>query len=69
MFFVRRSGEVDRTYVNVRVGLFFFAAGLWLAGVKVQNTTLTAMALGIALFAVCLGLLGRRRRRSEVDDA
>ncbi len=60
MFFPRRSGESTPRYLNARVGLFFLAAGVWLAGAVAGNRMVTGIAIGVAVFAIVLGLVARR---------
>ncbi|MEX2569823.1 MAG: hypothetical protein WD737_00860 [Gemmatimonadota bacterium] len=59
--FIRRDRRAPNRYTAVRVGLFFFAAGLWLAGVVVENETVTTAAMIVAVLAIFLGLVLRRR--------
>ena len=59
MFFLRHRPSAQR-FIAVRVGLFFFAAGLWLAGVRVGDSRVTAAAIGVAAVAILLGLVTRR---------
>lgn len=60
MFFPRRSSVPAPKFLNIRVGLFFLAAGLWVAGATVGNTIVTGVAIVIALLGVALGLIARR---------
>jgi low temperature requirement protein LtrA len=59
MFFRRGGGDSNR-FTAWRVGLFFLAAGTWLAGVLAERPLLTGAAIVIVLVAVMLGPLGRR---------
>lgn len=59
--FIRRDGVVARRYTAVRVGLFFFAAGLWLAGVSVESELITTVAMVIAIGTLLFGVLLRRQ--------
>jgi di/tricarboxylate transporter len=61
MMFIRRDRRTGSRFTNLRVGLFFLAAGLWLAGVSVDNRIATGAGIGVALVAILLGLLTRRR--------
>lgn len=61
MIFVRRDGRSGNRLLGLRVGLFFLAAGLWLAGVSVGNDVVTAMAIGVVVVAIAIGLFVRRR--------
>lgn len=60
MFFPRRSGAPVQKYLYARVGLFFLAAGLWIAGAMGGNTIFTGTAIVIAVLGVALGLIARR---------
>jgi len=66
--FIRRSRgrEPDPPGVlSWRLGLFFLAAGVWLAGVVIGDDRVTGAAIVILLVAVVIRLFGRR---SDVDD-
>ncbi len=60
MIFVGRDSRGGRALVNIRVGLFFLAAGLWLAGVIVGNRTVTGVAIWVAALALLVGAASRR---------
>jgi hypothetical protein len=68
--FIRREPRPAARYTGIRVGLFFFGAGLWLAGVVRDNQTFTAAAIVVVLGAVLLGLADRRNgvEERESDD-
>ena len=67
--FLRRDRPVPTRLVGIRVGLFFFAAGLWIAGVAVGNDLITAIAIGVATVALLVGMIVRRRVAREEADA
>lgn len=71
MMFVRRDRAGPDRLVAFRVGLFFFAAGLWIAGVAVGNDLITAIAIGVAAVALLVGMVVRRRveRYQEAEPA
>lgn len=61
MFFARRSRTASSRYLSVRVGLFFLAAGVWLAGVAISDQRVTFAAIVLLLVAFLLGFVGRER--------
>lgn len=67
MMFIRRDRTRPNRLVAFRVGLFFFAAGLWIAGVTVGNDLITAIAIGVAAIALLVGMVVRRRVEREED--
>jgi hypothetical protein len=54
-----RSGGGDR-FLDVRVGLFWLGALVWLTGVVLDLPLLTGGAIVILLVALALGLIARR---------
>jgi len=67
---IRRDGMASTRYAAARVGLFFLAAGLWLAGVIADQQVITGAAIIVAALALFVGLLARRgQHRDEVDGA
>jgi di/tricarboxylate transporter len=69
MIFIRRSRRPVRRYTVLRVSLFFFAAGLWLAGVAVDNPAITGTAIVVAAVALLAGLIARRAGNEGEGDA
>ena len=69
MIFIRRDRPASARMIGLRVGLFFLAAGLWLAGVVVENDAITGVAILVALIALGLGLLGREKPAEEEERA
>jgi di/tricarboxylate transporter len=68
MIFIRRSGAVLR-YTALRVGLFFLAAGIWLAGIMVEDDRITIVAIGVVIVAILVGAFGRlQARRAEEEQ-
>jgi len=63
--FIRRDRQYSRGLTFVRVGIFFFAAGMWLAGVTVGNDTVTSIAIVVAAVGLLLGWAGRPRHPAE----
>jgi hypothetical protein len=59
MIFIRRDGRGPDRFTWVRGGLFFFAAGLWLAGALTDRPVVTGVAIGVLLLAMLLRLAGR----------
>lgn len=68
MIFVRRDRSAPTTHLALRVGLFFFAAGLWLAGVWIESQIVTAVAMVIAVATMLFGLYLRRQVISEREN-
>lgn len=68
MIFIRRDGQGISRFLSLRVGLFFFAAGLWFAGVLTDNMVITAVALGVAAVAVVLGFISRSPPAEEEEE-
>lgn len=64
MIFVRRTRGPGR-YTAFRVGLFFLAAGIWLAGVRVADERVTSVAIAVAAVAILIGAVGRMQARRE----
>ena len=64
MALIRRS-RPTRGFTVLRVALFFLAAGLWLAGVRIGNDLITAVAIGIAVIAMLFSLIVRRWEDSK----
>jgi hypothetical protein len=60
MFRIRRDRRGSGRFLVLRVGLFFLAAGVWLAGVRTGRSWVTGAAIVILLPAVLLGFLGRK---------
>jgi hypothetical protein len=59
--FARRDRRPDPPWVlALRVGLFFLAAGVWLAGVIIDDGRFTGAAITLLLLGLLLGLLPRR---------
>jgi hypothetical protein len=68
--FVRRGGPRGAGPLTfARVGLFFLAAGIWIAGVRINNDTVTSVAIVVAAIAIFMGWFGRRHPAEiEVDE-
>jgi hypothetical protein len=63
MIFIRRvDGPGPDRFSWVRVGLFFLAAGTWVAGVVTERAVVTAVAIAILLVAILLRVAARARR-------
>lgn len=58
--FVRRDRRGPHRFVMWQVGLFFLAAGVWVAGLVSGRSGITGLAIGILLVALVLGMVGRR---------
>jgi len=59
--FIRRHGGRGAGPITfARVGFFFLAAGIWIAGVRVGNDTVTSIAIVVAAIAIFMGWIGRR---------
>ena len=67
MIFVRRDRAGATRWVATRVGLFFLAAGIWVAGAMVGNEWITGAAIAIAAVALLLGLIGRRYEAEDEE--
>lgn len=70
MIFARRGSPAAPRFTIARVTLFFFAAGLWLAGVAIGNDRVTVVAIGIGVLGIALGLVARRsaaRAQEEIE--
>lgn len=59
MIFAPRDGRPPNRFTVWRVGLFFLAAGTWIAGVMVERPAVTGAAIVFAGLGVLLGLVGR----------
>ena len=59
MIFIRRDRQPAMRLTGLRVGLFFLAAGLWLAGVRVGSELVTWLAMGVAVVAILIGVGAR----------
>lgn len=59
MAWIRRS-RPTQGFTVLRVALFFLAAGLWLAGVRIGSDLITAIAIGVAAAAILFSVLLRR---------
>ncbi|MEX2583223.1 MAG: hypothetical protein WD766_08105 [Gemmatimonadota bacterium] len=66
--FIRRDRSAPTSYVALRVGLFFFAAGLWLAGVWAGNELVTAVAMVIAVGTMFFSLYLRRQMADQQEE-
>lgn len=66
--YIRRDRKASTRFVGLRVGLYFLAAGLWFGGVGVENDTITAIAMGVAVFAILFSLGVRRWAEGEDHD-
>lgn len=71
LFRSRRSGRApdDPRIVAWQVGVFFLAAGVWLAGVVADDGRLTGAALAVLLLGLALRLLRDRGAADDVADA
>ena len=69
MFLPSRSRGGSTRFLYTRVGLFFLSAGVWLAGVVIEDERFTGAAIFILLIALVLGLIGRRRDEGRSDPA
>lgn len=71
--FIRREQKPAARFTGIRIGLFFFGAGLWLAGVLRDNQTFTGAAIIVVFGAVLLRFADRRfeveERESQDDEA
>jgi hypothetical protein len=63
--FARRNAPPAGPLTYVRVGLFFFGAGIWLAGVWANNQIATTAAMVVITIAILIGWVGRRRHPAE----
>jgi hypothetical protein len=70
MVFLRRSrNENPRPeLVPWRVGLFFLAAGVWLAGVLADDLRITGAAIGILALAIVLRFFPTRAEEEQETD-
>jgi uncharacterized membrane protein len=66
VIFLRRDRYPIRRWMALRVGLLFLAAGIWLAGVVIDDDRITAVAIVVAGIGIMMGAYLRRR---EVDSA
>ena len=64
MLFASRNRSATSRFLTSRIAIFFLAAGVWLAGVIVEDKRLTGAAIVILFIAFVLGLVGQRQ-----DDA
>jgi di/tricarboxylate transporter len=67
VIFIRRDARSSSRFTILRVTIFFFAAGLWLAGVSIGDDRITAAAIGVAVLGLLLGLVARRRAAEPAD--
>jgi hypothetical protein len=65
--FIRGDRQPATRYTGLRIGLFFFGTGVWLAGVVRENEAFTGAAIVIVLAALLLGLVGRRPDEDDTD--
>lgn len=68
MIFIRRDRTPAKRFVTLRVGLFFLAAGLWLAGVRVGSDLVTYVAMGVAVIAIVFGAAARRDAKKDPPE-
>jgi hypothetical protein len=66
VIFLRRDRSPIRRWMALRVGLLFLAAGIWLAGVVIDDDRITAVAIVVAGIGIMMGAYVRRR---QVDSA
>jgi hypothetical protein len=66
--FVRRNAPPAGPLTYVRVGMFFFGAGVWLAGVWANNETATTVAMVVIAVAILIGWVGRRHPAEDAID-
>lgn len=57
----RDRGRASPRFLAWRIGLFCLAAGIWIAGLVSGRDEITAVATGLLLVSVVLGLVARRR--------
>jgi uncharacterized membrane protein len=63
----KRSQEPHPAFVAWRVGLFFLAAGLWVAGVIAGDDRIIGAAIVILVVAILLRLFAGRARPPEEE--
>lgn len=63
LFFIRRDRRSSGRFLRLRLTLFFLAAGIWLAGVRIEREWVTAAGILVLFVAVLLGLVQRRDGR------
>lgn len=68
MIFLRRDRRGSARWMPVRVGLFFLAAGIWVAGASVGNDWVTGAAIVVAIVALLLGVVVRRNEMRAPDE-
>lgn len=64
--FTPRRGRTGHRFVTWQLGLFFVAAGVWVAGLIIGVRQLTLVSMALLLVAIVLGVIGRRS--AEVED-
>lgn len=62
-----RGGEPDR-FLGWKLGIFFFAAGVWVAGAATGSRTVTGAAIVILLGGLVLRVITSRRTVPEADE-
>lgn len=68
MFISRRDTGSTR-FTVWKVALLFLGAGIWIAGIIVENYQITAGAMIVVAIALILSLVERRRPPSEEANA
>jgi di/tricarboxylate transporter len=65
----RRRRDAPDRFVNLKVGIFFLAAGLWVAGVVANLEWLTGAAILVLVVGFVLRVLASRaEERAALDD-
>ncbi|CAN5770062.1 hypothetical protein BH23GEM6_BH23GEM6_06590 [soil metagenome] len=67
MFITRRNRRSSR-FTIWKVGLLFLGAGVWIAGVIVENYQITAAAIIVVAIGLLLGLVERRRDDEQHEE-
>ncbi|CAN5650404.1 hypothetical protein BH23GEM8_BH23GEM8_17870 [soil metagenome] len=67
MFVTRRSRTSTRMTIW-KVALLFLGAGIWIAGMLIENYQITAAAIIVIAIALLLGLVERGGGESETEE-